>query len=239
MIMPDTMSKNNEQTADISIADVIAYLKANPQFLNENPEICDILTPPRAAEGKGVVDFQHYMVRRLREDRDDIIEEARTLVENTRANAHNLSRIHQAVLLLLEAQNFEDFIHVMTMDFASLLDVDIVSLVVETDGQKIPHINLSGVHAVSAGTVDLLMRERPVILESDISGFEEIYGGGAGLVKSQALLRLTISHNVPCALLAFGSRDPHMFDDGQGTEQILFLGQVIERCIRSWLTIPR
>jgi len=239
--MPETksMSKNESNESQPSPEAVIAFLRAHPQFLSEHPEVCDLLTPPREHQGKGVVDFQQYMVKRLRADRDDVIQEAREIVETSRANAHNLSRVHHAVVMLLEAQNFEDFIHVMTMDFAAHLDVDIVSLVVETDGTKIPHINLSGVHAVTSGTVDLLMRERAIILESAVTGFEEIYGGGAGLVKSQALLRLNISSNVPCALLAFGSRDPAMFQSGQGTEQIVFLGQVIERCFRSWLNLPR
>ena len=43
--------------------------------------------------------------------------------------------------------------------------------------------------------------------------------------------------DTPPAILAFGSRDPVMFQDGQATDQIIFLARVIERCFRSWLNI--
>ena len=179
------------------------------------------------------------MVKRLREDRNDILEEAREIIELSRNNMKNLSRIHRGVIMLLEARDFEDFIHVITMDTSALLDTDIISLIIETEGEVVPHINLPGVRAVMPGTVELLMKEQTIILESNMAGIDELYGGGAGLVKSQLLLRLNISINVPPVMLAFGSRDPEMFAPGQGTEQIAFLGQVIERCFRSWLDLPQ
>ncbi len=235
--MTETMTKKKEPEAGVAAAEVLAFLKENPGFLEKHPELCDVLLPPRNRSGKGVVDFQDYMLRRLREDRDGIIREAQEIVETSRANMNNLTRINRAVLMLLEAENFEDFIHVLTMDFASLLDVDIVTLVVETDGGVIPHINIPGVHVVTQGTIDLLMKKHPIMLEPDIAGLPEVYGGGAGLVKSQALVRLAISTNVPSAMLAFGSRDAAMFSEKQGTEQLAFLGQVVERCFRAWLKI--
>ncbi len=77
-----------------------------------------------------------------------------------------------------------------------------------------------------------------VMLQDNISGIEAIYGGGAALVKSQILLRVDISMNTPPAILAFGSRDAGMFQEGQATDQVLFLARVIERCFRSWLNLP-
>ena len=86
------------------------------------------------------------MIKRLKEDKEGIMEEAREIVETSRLNMNNLSRIHKAVLMMLEANSFEDFIHVMTMDFASLMDVDIVTICVESEGDVIPHIHMNGVH---------------------------------------------------------------------------------------------
>jgi len=58
----------------------------------------------------------------------------------------------------------------------------------------------------------------------------------ARLVRSQALIRLNVSPEVPPCVLALGSRDPEMFHPGMRTELVGFLGRVLERCIRSWLT---
>ena len=236
--MPHKMTKSDNDMT-LSAQDVIDFLKQNPNFLQKHPQVCDLLDIPRQHTERGVADFQQYMVRRLREDRDGIIEEAREIVETSRANMSNLARVQTAVLLLLESQSFEDFIHTLTMDCASVLDVDIIALVVETDGAIVPHINLNGVRAVTPGTIELVMKNHDIMLESDMRGIEEIYGGGAGLVKSQALAKLTIARGAPHALLAFGSRDPALFRNGQATDLIMFFGRVVERCFRSWLDLPR
>ncbi len=235
--MSKTMT-NSDLPPSMTAEDVITWLRDNPNFLDQHPEACDLLQPPREHTGKGVIDFQQFMVRRLREDRDVIIEEAREIVETSRANMSNQARIHKAVLMLLEARTFEDFIHTVIMDFAAILDVDIISLVVEAEGSVIPHIAISGVHAVTPGSISLLMHEQNIMLESNIRGIGEIYGGGAGLVNSQLLLRLNVAGGTPPAMLAFGSRDPEMFAPGQGTDLIMFLGRVVERCFLKWLDLP-
>ena len=91
---------------------------------------------------------------------------------------------------------------------------------------------------VPKGTIDKWMEDRPARLQADITGLEAIFGSGANLVRSQALIRIDISLDMPPALLCFGSRNAMTFEDGQGIEQISFLARVIERCIRLWLTVP-
>lgn len=236
--MSDIMTRPPEESAPaITDQDVINWLRKNPGFLKQHPELLDIMTPPKEKFGKGVADFQHYMVQRLKADRDEVIESAREIVENSRANMNSQTRIHRAILLLLEAGSFPDFVHTLTMDFPSLLDIDIVSLVVETDGDVVPQVHMQGVRAATPGTIHLLMKDKPIILEANIAGLDEIYGGGAGLVKSQALLRLHIGDEAPAAMIAFGSRDPQAFESAQGTELIAFLGCVTERLFQSWLQL--
>ena len=230
-----TDAENNKDT--ISEDDVIAWLKKHPDFLSRNPDICELLLPPKTEQGKGVADFQHFMIKRLREDRESIIDEAREIVETSRTNMNNQSRMFKAVIMLLDSQTFEEFIRTITMDMASILDVDIITLLVESDDHVIPHVNLSGVKAVPAGTVDNFMKGQRVKLEDHIQGNENVYGGGAGLVKSQLTMKLTVAPDMPPALLAFGSRDPQQFTPGQGTELIAFLGHVIERYMRIWLNV--
>lgn len=236
--MTDQKDKNTNAEA-LSENDVINWLRQNPDFLVKRPDLCDILMPPTERRERNVSDFQSFMIQRLKEDKQGIIDEAREIVETSRMNMSNLSRIHRGILMLLEARNFEDFVHVITMDFAALMDVDIVTLAVEAEGDVVPHIHINGVRIVTPGTITLLMKDKNVVLESNIAGYDELYGGGSGLVKSQALLKLNISADVPPAMLAFGSRDPQLFDSSQATDMISFLGQVIERCFHSWLRPPQ
>lgn len=227
-------------TLDITVTDedVIQYLKDNPKFLQDNPDLCDVLLPPKASAGEGVADFQTYMIDRLKADKEEVINSTRELVENARSNMNNQQRIHDAVLRLLEAPRFDDFIHAITMDMAAILRVDITAFVVEAVGNEIPHVQTSGIRMVPEGTVGKWMNDKAVLLQDNISGIEPIYGGGAALVQSQILLRIDISGDTPPAIIAFGSRDPNMFGDGQATDQILFLARVIERAFRRWLDLP-
>lgn len=227
---------------EIDADDVIAWLKSHPDFLQRNPDIVDILLPPRSEgvpeKGRKVADFQSYMIDRLKAAKTKADETTREVVETARNNMNSQTRIHRAVLRLLEAYSFDEFIQTLTSDLTNLLDVDITSLVVEADGQEIPHISTLGIRIVPEGTVDKWMQGKTTLLQSDISGIEAVYGAGATLVRSQALIRVDIAMQTPPAILAFGSRDPNLFSPAQGTELVSFLARVVERQFRNWLTLP-
>lgn len=234
--MSDVAAMDNEK--EMTVEDVLLFLKSNPTFLKNNPEAYDYLVPPTKSEqGKNVRDFQSAMIERLKSDKERVMDTTRELVANARNNMNNQQRIQNVVLRLLEARTFEEFIEIITMDMATMLDTDIAVLVVETNGRDIPHVLTSGIRVVPEGTIDKWMGGKDALLQSEISGIEAIYGGAYTLVQSQALLRVDISMNTPPAILAFGSRDAHMFEDGQGTEQISFLARVVERAFRQWLSI--
>lgn len=237
--MSDSVKDTDVKAPSPSAEAVIAYLKANPNFLQKYPQACDLLLPPKGADGKNVADFQSFMIKRLKDDKEKVLETTQAIVENARSNMNNQQRIHKVILRLLEARNFEEFIHIITMDLSSMLDTDISVLVVESNGHDIPHITTSGIRVLPEGTIDKWMQGQRVMLQSNISGIEPIYGGGATLVQSQALLRVDISMDTPPAILAFGSRDPVMFQDGQGTELVDFLARVVERAFRSWLNLSQ
>lgn len=226
---------DSEQT--ITAADVVAFLKANPKFLQQNPGAVDYLIPPKSTDRK-VKDFMSFMVERLKQDKEKVVSTARELIDNARSNMNNQQRIQNVVLRLLEARTFEEFIHIITMDMSAMLDTDISVLVVESDGNTIPHVHTTGIRMVPPGTIDKWMAGKNYLLQSNIAGIEVIYGGAYTLVQSQALLRVDISQGTPPAVLAFGSRDPMMFEDGQGTDQISFLARVVELEFRRWLDVP-
>jgi uncharacterized protein len=217
--------------------DVSAYLREHPDFLAEHPELLPRLTPPALDHGRGVVDFQVFLAGRLRERLSRLEANQRELIGTTRANLDSQARIHAAILLLLDARSFDQLIQSITNGLAGLLDLDVASLIVESNGGERPHVHTSGVRVVDAGTIDTLMGPQPVRLAGDIAGNPAIHGASAGLVRSEALIRLRISRETPAGMLAFGSREPDTFHPGQGTELIGFLARVVERLIRSWLDL--
>jgi uncharacterized protein YigA (DUF484 family) len=233
--MTDSKETN---VSTITAKDVVDYLCDNPKFLQENPHACDFLTPPKN-DDKKIADFQSFMIKRLKDDKEKVIETTQTIVENVRSNMNNQQRIQKVILRILEAKNFEEFMHIITIDLSAMLDTDISVLVVESNGNDIPNIMAGGVRVLPEGTIDKWMNGSRVLLQSNINGIEAIYGGGATLVQSQALLRVDISMDTPPAILAFGSRDPMMFDNAQATDLVDFLARVVERAFRSWLNLEK
>jgi hypothetical protein len=226
----------SDETTETAIA---AYLTAHPDFVQRHPALLRTLTPPSIDHGKGVVDFQRFMVARLQGDIDALTLDNTALIHTARANAHSQSRIHAAVLSLIEARSLGQLLEVLTGDLMDVLDVDVIAMVVESNGVDVPHVAASGIRIVENGAVDEWLGRRDALLRGGVTGDPAIYGEGAGLIQSEALLRLTISSRTPTGLVAFGSRDPNLFHEGQGTELIAFLGGVIERLLRGWLDLPR
>jgi uncharacterized protein YigA (DUF484 family) len=225
----------------VSAAEVIEYLAGHPDFFAKHPDVLAKLIPPsehKHSRANSVVDFQHFMLRRLQTDLARGVEERQDMIAHARTNLNLLTRIHACVLALLEATSFEEMITAITGDLAVYLDVDVAALMIESDDPAVIALHRGDIQIVRPGMVDLWMGNKDVLLRGDIEGDPDIYGDGAGLVHSEALLRLEPSHHAPVGMLAFGSRSSELFQDGQGTELVGFLARVVERCIRAWLDLP-
>ena len=226
--------------ARVSAAQVADYLRRHPDFLSRHPDLLDSQVAPARRRGDGVVDLQQFMVERLRGDIARLRADQDDLLANSRDNQSTTERIHKAVLALLGAESFEYLIETVTTDLAVLLDVDTVALCIETPDDNTPTTMVEGVQLLAPGTVDRLLGfDRSTLLRDDVAGDPLIFGEGAGLVRSDALIRLTISEKTPSGLLGFGTRHPGYFNPGQGTDLLNFLARLLEHCIRSWLNLPR
>lgn len=222
---------------DLTDEDVIAYLRKKKDFFRDNPELLEELSAPGQDRGRGVVDFQQVLVERLKSDKSNAHKVQKELIETFRANMSNQSRIQTAVLVVLEAETFEEFVETITQDLPVLLDVDTITLVIEATSKEVPFVNVAGMRFVKPGFVRSWLGDGDALLQPNINGHEEIFGPGAGLVKSHALLRLEISTNTPAGIIAFGSRNPDAFSPEQAIDQVGFLAQVVERCFRIWLDV--
>lgn len=218
-----------------------AILHAHPDLLSavldRHPELLQRLTPP-VRRSDGVIDLQSFLLARLRREVDRLNGQQRAIVSATRANQNSQSRVHTAILFLLDAENFEQLIQTITTDLAVLLDVDVSCLLVESNGTEPPQAMRAGLRLVDQGFIEHRLGGRAMVLEGDIAGEEAVYGAGAGLVRSQAMMRVNVSSATPPVMLALGSRDPDLFQTGLRTELLAFLTGVLERCIRTWLDLP-
>lgn len=215
---------------------VLAFLRANPTFLCEQSAALAEVDAPSRPLGEGITDFQQVMIERLRNRVEETTEVAQELIDTSRDNLNNQARVHECVLTLLSATSFEQLIQYVSTDLAVILDLDTVCLCIESTGPEFP---VDSVTLVPSGFVDRIMgKGKDLQLRADISGDPEIFEAAAPLVRSQALVRLTVSSATPPCLLAFGSRAPEKFNPGQATDLLAFLSSVLAQLIRIWLDLP-
>jgi uncharacterized protein YigA (DUF484 family) len=225
---------------EIDGPDIIAYLRQHPDFLDQHPEALRLLRPPSREIGDGVIDFQHFLYERQCREINRINLEYRNLIAVSRGNLASQNRVHKAALTILAAPSFGQLLQIVTTDLAVLLDVDVVTIAVENIAGIAPRLNVQGIHLLEAGTVEeWLGEDKAVVYDADVAGDPTLFGGAAGLVRSQALLRLRFGRETPTGLLCIGTRKPGRFHPGLGTELLGFLGRVVGLSIGLWLNPVR
>lgn len=217
---------------------VLDYLRRNPDLLTDNPALLESLSQPARFDGN-VVDMQHLMLNRLREENIRLRDAHASIVGTARDNRSAQLQVHEAVLQILAARSFEKLIHTVTADLPLVLEVDAVTICLEVGDVQIPRAYASSLRSIPEGAIEKTLGPgRHIALASDITADEKIFDAATGLVRSQALARLDIGPHAPKALLAIGSRNVDTFHQGQGTELIGFLAKALETTIRQWLSLP-
>ncbi len=229
---------------ELTDAQVVRFLRENPDFLERYPQLLSVIRAPErqfedADEAGGeVVDLQGAMLSRMRSELAQREEQSSELIDASRANLQSQNRVHAAVIAILSARSLDHMIEILTIDLAGLLNVDAVALCLE--GGMVTPTSAQGLRVVPVGTIDKILDvSRTVSLRENVEGDRRIYGEAAGLVRSEAMLRLSVREDAPCALLAMGSREPDRFHTGQGSELLTFLARILEHSIRTWLDLPR
>ncbi len=223
----------------VTPAQVAEYLRRHPEFLLRHPEIFETQMAPARRRGQGIVDLQQRMVERLRRDLARLRADQDDILANSRDNLSTQERVHRAALALLSARSLEHLVETVGTDLLVVLDVDAVTLCVEGADGRLAGLNVESVQVLPPGTVDAVLgRGREALLRDDVAGDPAIFGAAAGLVRSDALLRVSPSRLASPVLLAFGARHPGYFHPGQGTELLTFLVRVLEHAMRKWLDLP-
>lgn len=213
---------------------VVAWLRRNPDFLRDNPEVLPVLTPPEYRRDDGVTDMQRFMLDRLRREVASLHRREKQLLSTVEGNAAGQTKIHRAVLALIDAPDMQALNLVLRTELPSILDLEAVVLCVEGEGA----LALAGAMAIGPdGVAGLLGPRRRFLLLGDTAGTAAVFGDAAERVRSIAYLRLR--RTSPKMLLALGSGRGDGFDSRQGTDLIAFLADALELRIRHCLQQKR
>ena len=227
-----------------------AKILENPELILEDPELMTALLGAdgdEEANGRNIVDLRSRLVQRL-EDRLEKLEETnRTVIAAAYENLAGTNQVHRALLTLLDAPDFGQFLATLDGEVMHILAIDAVRLGIET-GNVPPGAPLGpdGPHAAMAialpeagvaqylGTPDSQPMRR-VTLRRTTAQADDLYGHAPAWIQSEAVLRLDLGAGRSPALLGMGSEDPQRFSPDQGTDLLSFFAGAMERILRRWL----
>ena len=219
----------------------------DPALILDDPEVMRaLLNSDDDAKGNNVVDLRGAFVSRLEERLVKLEDTHRTVIAAAYENLAGTNQIHRAILALLDAETFEDFLAAMKKDVANILAVDVIRLCLESDkadggtaiGPEGPlkstviALPANGVSAYITGGRSTAARQVTLRLASDA---KDAIFGPSNVVQSEAVLRIDLgAGNLP-GLVAFGSHDAKRFSADQGTELLAFFAETLERIMRRWV----
>ena len=197
----------------------MAFLRDNPAWLAEHPELYRVLTPPERVHGEGLADHMAAMLRAARQDAAEMAERADGVLAAGRAAAGLAQLVQEAVLALIRSGDPAECVN---HELAGILRVDQASLCAEG---RLPVASLRNAREVPAGTVDRLLDGRSVVFRDQPTDTKMLHGEAASLATFDALVHIP-GAGVP-ALLALATRDARALDSSQGSGALAFLGRAI------------
>jgi len=195
-------------------ADVAAFLRANPGWLADHPELYRTLTPPRRVHGEALADHMAEMVRAERHHAAECAARADDILAAGRAAAGLTARVQDAVLALMRATDTADC---LTGELPGLLGVDAVALCAEE--------HRPGTRPLPPGTVQRIMGGRDVVFRESPDDAPLLHAEAARLARHDALVRVPATR-AP-TLLALVARDRQVLEPGQGAGALAFLGRAV------------
>jgi uncharacterized protein YigA (DUF484 family) len=194
--------------ADAAGSDLVAaFLRANPAWLAEHPELYRLLAPPRRVHGEVLSDHMAAMLQAERAH-------ASELIDAGRAAAGMAGRVQEGVLALMRAA---DPAECVSGELPGLLGIDAAALCAEAQHAVW--------HKLPPGTVRRLLDGRDVVFRAAGSDALMLHAEAARLALHDALVRVP-GTGTPM-LLALASRDARALDPAQGSNALGFLGRAV------------
>ncbi len=192
-------------------SEVRAFLRAHPEFLAENPDLYQVLSPPSRVHGAAFADHMAAMLNAQRLHAQAMQTQAGQILAAGRASASLAARVQEAVLALIEAPNAPECI---SLEFPRTLAVDAASLCA---------CGIDGARPLPPGAVDQLLGAHCVVFDAPADWRFALHGEAGGLAQAQALIRVPGFD----ALVALAARGPDVLDPAAGLGAWNFLGRAV------------
>jgi len=213
---------------------VAAFLRSNPEFLDEFPDILEILElNHHSGVAASLIERQ---VEQLRKKNQEISRQLNRLVHVAAENEQLMSRLHQLTLDLLACESREEFFTHLGNSLLNDFRADILKIclfnksIASAAGTDVSHIHADDPEVEQFRSS--LDKDHTVCGRMNERKLEFLFGSKARWVQSTALVPLGDSG--AHGMMAIGSSDPARFYPGMGTLFLDLLADVISSSLENY-----
>ncbi|MBT5387492.1 MAG: DUF484 family protein [Porticoccaceae bacterium] len=220
---------SEEKQIDSTEEVVREFLRDNPDFLDQNPDVLESLTLPHdSGSAVSLVERQVGVMR-------DRIKEMRGRLDNMLTTAHDndllFEKTKRLVLNLLDAKTLPAMIEVLYDSLGKDFAIDFYSLTLLGDENEIPRTlaRVSSLEKANDQVGTLLSSNRAVcgVLREEEMTF--LFGEKGLQVGSVAAVPLR--YNNLYGILALGNADPNFYKSSMGTLFLSYISEVLNRVL--------
>ncbi len=225
---------SEEQQVDSTEDMVREFLRDNPRFLDDNPDILESLSlPHNSGNAVSLVERQVGVMR----DRN---KEMRNRLDNMLATAHDndllFEKTKRLVLNLLEAKNLPAMVETIYDSLGKDFEIDFYSLTLLGDEKSLPRTmaRVASVEKANEQVSTLIGSNRAVcgVLREEEMTF--LFGEKGLQVGSVAAVPLR--YNNLYGILAIGNADPNFYKSSMGTLFLSYIAEVVNRILPKHLS---
>ena len=220
---------SEEQQVDSTEDMVREFLRDNPRFLDDNPDILESLSlPHNSGNAVSLVERQVGVMR----DRN---KEMRNRLDNMLATAHDndllFEKTKRLVLNLLEAKNLPAMVETIYDSLGKDFEIDFYSLTLLGDEKSLPRpmARVARIEKANEQVNTLIGSNRAVcgVLREEEMTF--LFGEKGLQVGSVAAVPLR--YNNLYGILAIGNADPNFYKSSMGTLFLSYIAEVVNRIL--------
>jgi uncharacterized protein len=235
------MTKQLDSAAELvqSLTDdqVVAYLRANPDFFARQEVLLKELTLPHASGA--AISLGERQVQVFREHRDELRAQLNDLIAVARENDKHFEKSKRLLLNLLEINNLDEIELVVQEAFKDDDNIDFATVMVfgDQDDYPVSDLRVMPLDEASEHLGGLVESQKAICGHFNAKQLSCLFQESAGEVGSAAVIPLRNGELL--GLFTLGSKDPKHFDSSMGSLFLSYISDFISRILPGLLLRSR
>ena len=224
---------STEKPTDISVKQVRGYLRDNPSFFDENPDILETMIVPHNTEGAVSLIERQLVV--LRSRNSEMKEQLDSLYSAAQEKEMMFEKTNHLISGLLEANNLGALIESLYESLGSDYGVEAYSLTLFGDEVNLPKsmAQISSPDKAHKVIASILSSSGAVCGQLEASEMNFLFGDDQNVLGSAATV--VLGQDSKLGVLALGNSDPHFYQNDMGTIFLDYLAEVLSRLLPQYL----